>query len=226
MSIAPRGAIDALNMARVEACMMKNVVWKVACVASVFVLFGAMASAQQRAQPALVLQATGTFDHNGTFAGTLTINRFEQRGNQIVAVGFVRGTLARPNGVMGSALTGEVAVPVTVTAGGVVVANKGAGTAEIRSVRWSEDQSTRVRMHLAQATECAPLTIGIGATNVNLLGVDVALDPVRITAIGQTGTPLGDLVCAAADLVGNVAGLVNLLNRLLGALTGLAGGVV
>ena len=206
--------------------MMKTVVWKVACVASAFVLFGAMASAQQSAQLAVVLQATGTFEHNGTFAGTVTINRFEQRGNQIAAIGLVRGTLARPNRVMGRALTGEVALPVTVTAGGVVLANRAAGTAEVRSIRWSADQSLRFRMHSVQAVECAPLTIGIGATNVNLLGVDVALDPIRITAVGQTGTPLGDLVCAAADLVGNVAGLVNLLNRLLGALTGLAGGVV
>ena len=204
---------------------MKTVVWKVACVASAFMLFGAMASAQQSAQPALVLQATGTFGHNGTFAGTLTINRFEQRGNQIVAVGFVRGTLALPNRMVGTALSGEVSLPVSVTAGSVTVGDRTAGTPEVRLLRWSAE-SLRFRMHTVQATGCTPLQIRIGAANVNLLGADVALDPVGVTAMGEAGTPLGDLVCAVANLLGNVAGLVNLLNRLLGTLTGLVGGVV
>jgi len=42
---------------------------------------------------------------------------------------------------------------------------------------------------------------------------------------GQSGTALGDLVCAASALLGNVAGLVNLLNSLLGVVTGLLGGL-
>ena len=84
------------------------------------------ASAQPAPQSAATLRATGTFASNGSFAGTITINRFEQRGTQMV---------------------------------------------------------------------------------------------------GAAGTPLGDLVCAASDLLGNVAGVVNLLNSLLGVVTGLLGGL-
>ena len=60
---------------------------------------------------------------------------------------------------------------------------------------------------------------------MNLLGLDVALNPVGLSITGRSGTPLGDLVCAVSNLLGNVAGLVNLLNSLLGSLTGLLGGL-
>ena len=203
--------------------VVRRVAW-VASVASVFALVGTNATA---AQPALTLQASGTFANNGSFAGTVTINRFEQRGNQIVAIGFVQGTLTRPNRVIGTAFAGEVTLPVSVTTGGVVLAdNRAVGASEVRLLRWPADESRRFRMFAVQATGCTPVQIGIGATNVNLLGVQVALDPVGITATGQAGAPLGDLVCAAANLLGNVAGLVNLLNSLLGTLTGLVGGIV
>ena len=56
------------------------------------------------------------------------------------------------------------------------------------------------------------------------MGLQVTLDPVALTVTGAAGTPVGDLVCAAEDLLGNVAGLVNVLNNLLGLLTGLLGG--
>jgi hypothetical protein len=61
--------------------------------------------------------------------------------------------------------------------------------------------------------------------NVDLLGFQVALSAVTLNLSGTQGTPLGDLVCAASDLLGNVAGLVNLLNSILGLLTGLLGGL-
>jgi hypothetical protein len=58
---------------------------------------------------------------------------------------------------------------------------------------------------------------------VNLLGVDVALSPIAFNLQGEAGTPLGDLVCAASDLLGNVGALVQLLSDLLGIVTGLLG---
>jgi len=80
-------------------------------------------------------------------------------------------------------------------------------------------------MTRAQAQGCTPLQVTLGATNVDLLGLQVALDPVGVTVNGAAGTALGDLVCAASDLLGNVAGLVTLLNNLLGVVTGLLGGL-
>ena len=77
-----------------------------------------------------------------------------------------------------------------------------------------------------QAAETCPvLNVALGPNTVDLLGFQVALSSVTLDLTGVTGTPLGDLVCAASDLLGNVAGLVNLLNSILGLVTGLLGGL-
>jgi hypothetical protein len=81
------------------------------------------------------------------------------------------------------------------------------------------------RLTRVRSQGCTPLQVNLGATNVDLLGVQVALDPVGIALTGAAGTPLGDLVCAASDLLANVAGVVNLLNSVLGLVTGLLGGL-
>jgi hypothetical protein len=204
---------------------MRNVGLKRSCVLSLLVLTCAVpASAQQAAQPALTLQATGRFGPNGTFTGTLTVNRFEQQGAQIVAIGIVQGTLRQANRVIGTALAAEVMWPVQVRAGGAVAATRRmSGTPTIRQIGWSTS-SPQFRVIPAQAG-CTPAQVNLGATTVNLLGLDVALDAVGLTVTGQAGTQLGDLVCAVADVLRDVTGLVNLLNSLLGTLTNLAGGV-
>ena len=184
------------------------------------------AAAQQTVQPAVTLQATGSFGNNGSFAGTLTINRFEQRGGQIMAIGIVQGTLSRANRVIGTALATEVAWRVRVSAGGSQLASvTSAAGPQLIAVRWPAETRSVFRPARLQAQGCTPLQVTLGANNVNLLGLDVALDPVGLTLTGNAGTPLGDLVCAAADLLGNVAGLVTVLNNLLGLVTGLLGGL-
>jgi hypothetical protein len=194
-------------------------------VLSLFVITSAVPAAAQTAQPAVTLQATGRFGTNGDFAGTVTINRFELQSDQIVAVGVVQGTLRRANRVIGSALATEVVWPVKVRAGGVVVADgRTPGTPALRQVAWSPERSPQFRLIPIQAG-CTPAQVNLGATTVNLLGLDVALDPVGLTVTGEAGTPVGDLVCAISNVVQNVAGLVNTLNALLGAVTGLLGGV-
>src|SRR5438067_5916408 len=172
------------------------------------------------------LRATGAFPNNGSFTGTLTINRFEQRGDQIMAIGVVQGTLSRANRVIGTALAAEVAWPVKVTAGNSQLAGESSvASPQIIHVRWADTTYPVFRLTRIQAQGCTPLQVNLGATNVDLLGVQVALDPVGIALTGAAGTPLGDLVCAASGLLGNVAGLVNLLNNVLGLVTGLLGGL-
>lgn len=206
---------------------MKEVTRKVAWVALPLVLAGGIPdTAQAATQPALTLQVAGTFAKGGDFTGTLTINKFEQRDDQIVAIGFVQGTLRRGNHVVGTALAGEVAWPVGVRAGGVVLTSRPSpAVPELVRASWSTEASPRFRVIPVQAEGCTLVRISLGATNVNLLGFDVSLEPVGLTLTGESGTPLGDLVCAAADLLGNLAGLVNLLNNILGLLTGLLGGL-
>src|SRR6266852_8195406 len=69
------------------------------------------------ANPVLQMPVSGTFK-GGDFAGTASINRFEQRGNDIVAIGFVSGTLTRNTKAIGTAIAGEVTWPVTVRSAG------------------------------------------------------------------------------------------------------------
>jgi hypothetical protein len=184
------------------------------------------AAAQPPAPRAATLRATGTFANNGTFAGTVTINRFEQRGDRIVALGVVQGTLSRPNRVIGTVVAGEVALPVKVSTGGVqLAANQPAISSRLAPALWSADAAAPFHLMRVQTQGCTPLQINIGATTIDIGGAQVALDPIALTLTGAAGTPLGDLVCAASDLLGNVAGVVNLLNSLLGVLTGLLGGL-
>src|SRR5207248_7181131 len=170
----------------------------------------------------------GTFAGGGDFAGTATINRFEQRADKIVAIGIVRGALSRGNHSVGTALAGEVAWPVTLTNGGGLstTSGKAPAAAHLTRISWSPDRGTNPRLERVQTTTgCGVLHISLGATSVNLAGAQVSLDPIALDISCHSGTALVDLVCAVLSFVGNVAGLVNLLNSLLGAVTGLLGGL-
>jgi hypothetical protein len=188
------------------------------------------AAQRARAKAVLTLPATGTFVLGGEFRGTISINRFERRGNEIVAIGFVAGVLSRGSNIIGSAVAGEVAWPVRVSSGGVAsVSNRAPALRGGQVIRaaWSPAASAAATAFVpVQAPETCPvLNLALGPHTVDLLGFQVALSPVTLDLTGTVGTPLGDLVCAASDLLGNVAGLVNLLNNILGLVTGLLGGL-
>jgi len=207
---------------------MKNVLCRVAVLAAVMSIAAEIpARAQAPSAPAAVtLPASGTFARGGEFTGTITINRFEQRGNDIVAVGVVRGMLSRGGRTLGSALAGDVTWPVAVRAGGQVLASgavRKPGTP--LPVAWLPDARSEFGVLRVQAETCQVVDIALGPVNVDVLGFQIALSPITLNLSGVTGTPLGDLVCAVSDLLGNVAGLVNLLNSVLGLLTGLLGGL-
>lgn len=191
----------------------------------VFIGAGTPTGAQQAPASAVVqLPVTGSFHGGGSFAGTVTINRFEQTSdNRIAAVGFVSGVLSRGSRDLGTAIAGQVRWPVAVRSGvqslSVHGTPKGNG---ITRIGWSPQAGGYA---LVQATTCTVLDVALGPVNVNLLGVQVALAPVTLNLSGTQGTPLGDLVCSASDLLGRVAELVNVLNGILGLLTGLLGGL-
>jgi len=182
------------------------------------------AMAQSTSQPILTVPVTGSFQGGGSFSGNISINRFEQRGTQVVAIGFVSGVLTRANRTLGTAVAGEVAWSVRVKSGAIDLA---------RGQQFDKPPATMIaltrplspRLMLAQSTPpCPVLDVALGPMNVNLLGAQVALGAVSLSLSGQTG-PLGELVCSASDLLGNVAGIVNLLNSILGLVTGLLGGL-
>lgn len=70
---------------------------------------------------------------------------------------------------------------------------------------------------------CTILTLHVGAINLSLLGLNVALNPIDlvITATAAPGNLLGNLLCSVAHLLdsnGSLANLTTLLNEILGAL--------
>ncbi len=184
---------------------MKNNLWRICALVMVLFLAGGMVAAAQSTPKAVKVPVTGTFAGGGQFSGNITINRFEQRGNDIVAVGFVSGVLSRGSRSLGSGVAGEVTWPVTI---------KSSATATHATSSVGPLQ-----------TSCPVLSIALGPVDANLLGFQVSLGAVTLDIGGESGTPLGDLVCAISDLLGNVAAVVNLLNSLLGLLTGLLGGL-
>jgi hypothetical protein len=103
---------------------MKILLTRLACCVMLIALSSAAPVVAQStdAHRSVTLPATGTFARGGEFTGTITLNRFEQRGSGIVAIGFVQGVLRRgPTTATGFA--GEVAWPVVVTSGGVIVSS-------------------------------------------------------------------------------------------------------
>jgi len=153
----------------------------------------------------LVLPVTGS----GGFSGTLSIQRFEVRNGQAVAVAFVSGSIAGT----GSALVGPIALPVTASP-------QGSGTAARGAL-----QQTPASPQQTAATTCTALDLQLGAANFNVAGLIVTTQPVGITLAGETSSPVGNLVCTALDTLNNVVNLVGVLNQLLGALGGALGGV-
>jgi hypothetical protein len=77
---------------------------------------------------------------------------------------------------------------------------------------------------LAQGASCQILQLDLGAIHLDLLGLVVDLAPVHllIQAVPGAGNLLGNLLCAVVHLLDNpstsLAGIVNLLNRILMAL--------
>jgi hypothetical protein len=193
--------------------------------AALVITSGVAANAQQAPPVALRLPVTGTFHGGGSFSGTASINRFVQDGNEIVAVGFVSGTLSRGAHSLGTAVVGQVRWRVGVRSRGLEFArDRSMGPAAPVRIAWHGDQPAP-RFLLVQAQNCPVLNVSLGAITADLLGVQVALSPVSLDLTGVSGTPLGDLVCSVSGLLGNVAGVVNLLNSILGLLTGLLGGL-
>jgi len=153
----------------------------------------------------LIVPLTGTVVSGGTFTGSFSISRFENRGGTIHAVGMVSGVVIGPSARTG--ISGPLALPVTVTA--------------------DQPLATRSALVVAQAVPCE-IHLSFGGLTLNLLGVDVTLSPVMIDLVAGSG-PLGNIVgqiCTLLNTVGDVVGLVtNLLNTLLGLLGGVVGGV-
>jgi hypothetical protein len=186
-----------------------------------FVLPPAIGRAEQRpAGTALALPLTGAGTGGVRFNGTVSVQRFVQRDGQVFAIGAVSGTVSGPAGPIGTSILLPVAFPVHVGSGFTARNER-----ELIHPAALARPDSGVRVMLAQASTCGVLHLALGSVNLNLLGFVVNTAPVSIDINGDSGGPLGNLVCAVLATLNNVVGLVNLLNSILGLLTGLLGGL-
>src|SRR5712672_2085477 len=108
----------ALPWWRRRSIMMRQPLLRASIPIAVLLLATAAIAAQsdkqaQNDSAPLQLPIAGSATTGGAFTGTLSIQRFEARGTQVVAIGMVRGTGAGA----GTGLVGPVALPVQVGAG-------------------------------------------------------------------------------------------------------------
>ena len=201
---------------------MKNTLWRLPGLIVLLVASGIPLIAQTTTAH-LTLPVTG----NNGFTGTATINKFVNQGSQISAIGIVKNSA-------GTAFA-SVSWQVTLTASsGALTGTAGhpLATPQFTRIAWSQTGQNGARLVPVQATSCGALNISLGATTINLAGASVTLNPITLDVSGQSGTPVGGLVCSILNIVGSAGGLVNsvgtvvnLLNSLLGSLTGALGGV-
>jgi hypothetical protein len=204
---------------------MKTALWRRASGLAILLVLASWIPMMAQTTAGLTVPVTGS----NSFSGTATINKFVNQNGQIVAVGSVAN----------SARTAFVGVSWQVT----LSANTGSlaayrcpapTVAHLTRAAWSPNRQNGARLLRVQGTSgsCGVLNISLGATTINIAGASVALDPIGINVSGQSGTPVGGIVCSLLSLVssvggivGSVANVVNLLNSLLGSLTGALGGV-
>jgi hypothetical protein len=171
---------------------------------TVFALAAApMATRMEAAPPAagagLAVPVVGS-GPGGTFAGTFTLQKFVNNGGNLEARGILTGIATTPTGMAGS-IVQNVSTPVTV----------------------GQTAPTTAAAITAQAV-CDVLHLDLGPLHLDLLGLRIDLSQVvlDITAESGPGNLLGNLLCAVANLLNpqQTTGLANVLNQILGVLTG------
>jgi hypothetical protein len=177
------------------------------------------AEAQTEMTPAkLIVPITGSVAGGGTFVGTLSLQEFAVRGDQVVAVGMISGAVSGNPKQRRTGLQGPVELPVT--AGQAADARP-----PIRNQRGTGLWPGGPMIRPVQQETCGVLHLETAGTTLNLLGLTVTLNPVVLDISGESGGVLGNLVCQILAVLNNVVNLVGLLNQLLGLLGGLTGGL-
>jgi hypothetical protein len=155
------------------------------------------AAAQDATTPfAQKVPITGEGKNGKPFTGTYAIKRFVERKGQAWAVGTLRGKLKnRPVVRRGVRIPAAIVVPGQTAAQPLPVPTPGA---------------------------CQVLNLVLGPINLNLLGLRVATNEVRllVEAVPGAGNLLGNLLCAVTNLLNPgantpLAQVVQLLNALL-----------
>ena len=180
-----------------------------ALMVAMFIAAGAAAApAASPAKSALTLPVSGTFVDAaggvGKFSGAFQLTRFAADGNQLVANGFLSGTLTDSLGNPVGSVMKSVSMPVTA----------------------SSTSAARTARSLTTNATCDILLLVLGPLHLDLLGLTVDLNQVVLDIEAQTGAGnlLGNLLCAVVSLLdgaGALVDIVHLLNQILDILSGL-----
>ncbi len=176
----------------------------------VLLLTAASATAAPAAKSALTLPVSGKFVDAaggiGSFSGTFKVTRFEATATQLLANGYLSGTLTDSLGNPVGSVMKTVSWPVQLPTTSAAASGKRVST---------------------QAT-CDILNLVLGPLHLDLLGLTVDLNQVVLEIAAQTGAGnlLGNLLCAVVSLLDGAGALIdiaNLLNQILDILSGLLG---
>jgi len=186
------------------------------------------------------IDVTGIIETGGTFRGDMDIISFYAEGDQVLANGFLEGTLRDTNGRrignvenifvtgipvdLGASAQGQAEAPVQASKDGGQAAPLQTETAT--PVITGTVTPTRTPGTVA----CNILILDLGPLDLNLLGLRVQLNDIhlRITAEPGSGNLLGNLLCAVAHLLdgfppplpGQLDQIISLLNRITDLLGG------
>ena len=170
------------------------------------------AEAQLLGSGPLSVPITGSVTGGGSFVGTLSIQRFAASAGATVAVAAIAGAVVDAPGGARTGVRANVSLPVTLSAA-VPIAYRPQGTDGPRFVFVSQVCGGSVNVSIG------------GNAVVNVMGVQVTLDPVMLDVGANSGGLIGSLVCQILGLLGTGTSPVNLLNSLLAQLVPLLGGL-
>lgn len=170
------------------------------------------AEAQLLSSPPLAVPVTGTVAGGGNFVGTLSIQRFAVQGSATVAVAAIAGAIVSAPGVEArTGIRANIELPVTVNAIAPI------------AYRQRGPSPDAPRIVLAQCG--GDVRIVVGGSAVNVMGVQVMLNPAMLDVGANSSGLIGSLLCQILSLLGSPTLLVSVLNQLLGQLVGLTGGL-
>jgi hypothetical protein len=173
----------------------------------------ASAAPATAAKSALSVPIAGTFvdaaGGAGKFSGTFQIVRFVASGDELLANGYLSGTLTDSLGMPLGSVMKSVSVPVDLSSTSAAVRRSG-------------------ERAISTNATCDVLLLVLGPLHLDLLGLTVDLNQVILDIAAQTGAGnlLGNLLCAVVSLLDGAGALVDiahLLNQILDILGGLLG---
>jgi len=157
----------------------------------------------------LAIPVTGSVVGGGSFKGTLSIQQFAVQGSTTVAVAMIAGTIVNVPGLEGATgARANIMLPVMVSAAApIAYRSRSLGAAGIVPV---------------QCGGAVNIRVGAGSI-VDVMGVQVVLNPAVIDVGANTGSLIGGLLCQVLGVLGSPTLLVGVLNQLLAQLVGLSG---